>query len=173
MFPREKNKCPNTNETQKFGEHESQKCELPSRCGRVPDDGHGGGVCHGARCADDAEVRVPPPQMDVVVDCCVGRCADSVPRVLVFRGSAQGDIARARLSVRDAHLASHVLPSATGRVMRAHAAGAMRMQWRQAVDEAVLMAGVDRASSAVAVRVRVCDRALRACTLRGMPRAAQ
>jgi hypothetical protein len=65
--------------------------------------------------------------------------------------SAQGDIARARLSVRDAHLASRVLPSATGRAMRAHAAGALRMHWGQAVDGTVLIAGVDRASSAVAM----------------------
>ena len=70
-------------------------------------------------------------------------------------GSAHGEIARARLGVRDAHLASRVLPSATGRAMRAHAAGALRMHWGQAVDGTVLIAGVDRASSAVAVRVRV------------------
>jgi hypothetical protein len=93
--------------------------------------------------------------------------SSSCPGIL---GSAQGDIARARLSVRDAHLASRVLPSATGRAMRAHAAGALRMHWGQAVDGTVLIAGVDRASSAVAVRVRVCDRAPRASTLRGMPR---
>lgn len=45
--------------------------------------------------------------------------------------------------------------------MRAHVAGALRMHWGQAVDGAVLMAGVDRASSAVAVCVIV--RRVRAC----------
>ena len=142
--------------------------------GRVPAQ-PGGGVCGGARRAD-AEVRVraprPRPRLSRAYYCTARafpvtwvaaatpakRGSDGVAAGRVC-GSGLGSVARGGLIVPvGAHAARRALPIASGRAMRGRGAGAVRMHgWAPSVDGAVsLIAGVDKASSAISVSMQAC-----------------
>ena len=140
----------------------------------VPDDGLGGGFCHGSRRADDAEVRVPPSQMGVGVVCSVRRCADSVSRVLVLSGHPWQCPRRDRAG--EARCAGRA-PCVTCAPERHRPGDARARGWRLAH---ALGAGsgwncFDRGRrQGVLRRCGACARVRsRASTLRGMPRAAR